>query len=422
MRAELISSSHAMRICAVLLFAVASFGYPAQEPVVTQNDLLLAKALQNGEFCCPCVLEKAEADRQGSRGSCCPCTLEQRPKKIPLAPLQRGSVLFSNDDKDPTVKSCELITGDLLSSPPNCISFRKRQVDCFYVNYETQTAFHKILKNGEPQASIDSKGKVRDEVIPVAKSSNKFTLVALNQSNHLLTRMVREGDWTDWETIENAMAVEVPSVFMRGSGGVTCFYRTFDNSLWYVDRSRYGKWEQPKKLELKGMVSPPTCAERGDGDAEDCFALASDNSVAHEMWVFGREWELQAGAGGRGKQRISVTSWSYDRADIFVLGSGNQLMHRAFVEEDWEDWEDLGGSFVSAPECIAIEEEAIHCFMVGVDRALMRKSFDGESWSDWVSSSYAMIEKPSCVVTEGSTIACYSRGYTGHMVEIVYDL
>ena len=421
MRTNFICSPCLACVCAVLFFAVVSFGYTEHE-AVTRNDLLLAKALKNGEFCCPCVLEEAEVDRRATRENCCPCALEHRPKKIPLASLHHARASFSNEAKDPAVKSCELITGDLLSSLPNCVSFKRGQVDCFYVNYETQTVIHKKTKDGAPQNSIDSKGKVRDEVIPVAKSSNKFTLMTLNQSNHLMTRMIRGGEWTEWETIENAMALEVPSVFMRASGGVTCFYRALDNSLWYVDRSRYGKWEPPKKLQLEGMSSPPTCTERGDGDAEDCFALASDNSVAHEMWVFGGEWKMQPGAGGMGKHRISVTSWDYDRADIFVLGVGNQLMHRAFVEEEWEEWEDLGGSFVSAPECIAIEDEAIHCFLIGVDRTLMRKSFVDNSWSDWFSSSYAMIEKPSCVVTGGTTIACYSRGYTGHMVEIVYDL
>ena len=372
--------------------------------------------------CCSCFpASEDDSEKEYRVEDCCPCPLTSEQGRIPLEPFI--SDRFHNAEGDGSVKSCSLIAGDLLLSPPSCVSYKKGRVDCFYVNAETQSVSQKTMKDGDtPQASVDIKGKVRDEVVAVAVSENKSTLVALNQSNHLISKMMRGGRWTDWMVVEDATALEVPAVFMRTSGGVTCFYRTLDNTLWYVDRSRFGAWGRPKKLDIEFMTSPPTCLERGDDDVEECFVLADDNSVAHQQWIFGGEWMLQPRLGGLGKQRISVVSLGYDRVDIFVLGANSQLMHRALVEEEWKEWEDLGGSFVSAPECVAVGEEAIHCFLIGVDRTLMHAAFDGFSWTKWVSSSNAMIEKPTCVASDDETISCYSRGYTGHMIEMVYSI
>ena len=372
--------------------------------------------------CCSCFPESRDDSERGlGAEDCCPCPFVSEHGRIPLVPFLHGH--YRNAKEDMSAKSCSLIAGDLLLSPPSCVSYKKGRIDCFYVNAETQTVHQKTMTDdNRPQNSVDLKGKIRDEVVSVGVSENKSTLVALNQSNHLISKMMRGGRWTDWIAVQDVTALEVPAVFMRTSGGVTCFYRTLDNTLWYVDRSRFGVWSLPKKLEMEFMTSPPTCLERGDDDIEECFVLADDNSIAHQQWIFGGEWILQPRLDGLGKQRISVVSWSYDRVDIFVLGANSQLMHRALVEEEWEEWEDLGGNFVSAPECVAVREEAIHCFLIGVDRTLMHKAFDGSSWSEWASSSYAQIEKPSCVASGDETIVCYARGYTGHMIEMVYSV
>ena len=337
-------------------------------------------------------------------------------------PFSRARPAFLNVAEDISVVSCKLIVGDILSSPPSCVSYKRNRVDCFYVNAETQTVYQKTILSGEAQKSVDTVGKVRDEVVAVGVSSRKFMLVALNQSNHLVARMARNDGWSDWMPVANAVALEVPSTFMRHSGRVTCFYRDLHNTLWSVESSRYGGWDTPRHLHMGSMSSAPTCLEREDGDADACFVLDADNQIKSQQWIFGGVGNSEKALGGTGKNRISVTSVDSDRLDVFVLGKNNQLMHRVLIEDKWEDWEDLGGNFISSPECLAMGEESLHCFLIGADRALMHKSFNGDSWSEWVSSAQSLIEKPSCVVVNRATIACYSRGYTGHMVEIIYKV
>jgi hypothetical protein len=53
---------------------------------------------------------------------------------------------------------------------------------------------------------------------------------------------------------------------------------------------------------------------------------------------------------------IAAVTWGPNRLDIFALGSGNDMFHKAF-DGAWRpagaDWEPLGGRFTSPPAVVS---------------------------------------------------------------------
>ena len=72
-----------------------------------------------------------------------------------------------------------------------------------------------------------------------------------------------------------------------------------------------------------------------------------------------------------------VASGASGRLDVFVRGEDNALWHRWF-DEQWREWESLGGKLTSDPAAVSWGPGRIDVFARGEDNALSHTWFDGK--------------------------------------------
>jgi hypothetical protein len=86
---------------------------------------------------------------------------------------------------------------------------------------------------------------------------------------------------------------------------------------------------------------------------------------------------------------IAVASWGPGRLDIFGLGPGGAMFHKAWTGSAWypsvSGWEDLGGTFQegTAPAAVAWGPGRLDVFAVGIDLNMSHQAWTGSRWSGW---------------------------------------
>ena len=91
-----------------------------------------------------------------------------------------------------------------------------------------------------------------------------------------------------------------------------------------------------------------------------------------------------------------MTSWGVNRLDVFIIGGDSAIYHRAQNGSTWDDWEHLGGTFISEPVSVTWGPKRLD---IGVDSGLYHKWWNDGSWSpsklDWENLGRKWVEKPS---------------------------
>ena len=141
--------------------------------------------------------------------------------------------------------------------------------------------------------------------------------------------------------------------------------------------------------DLGGAISsaPAACC-RGYG-LIDVFARGAGGTVVHMAYgeAGWSQWQDLGGSVKPGSHPAAV-SWGRNRVDVFTRGDDDALWHAWWDGSSWSAWESLGGVLASSPAAaytdISGASKSIDVFVVGPDDTLWRRTFDGTSWSVWI--------------------------------------
>jgi RHS repeat-associated protein len=116
-----------------------------------------------------------------------------------------------------------------------------------------------------------------------------------------------------------------------------------------------------------------------------------------------------------GKGDPAVASWGANRLDLFVRGTGNNLLHKYWNGTSWSaTWEDLGGPFSSDPAAVAWGPNHIDLFARGMDNKLMHNWWDGTAWQGWdnMGGGSAVASGPTAVSWSAGRLDVFARSTT----------
>ena len=115
-----------------------------------------------------------------------------------------------------------------------------------------------------------------------------------------------------------------------------------------------------------------------------------------------------------------------NRVDVFGVGSDFSMYHQTL----WNGvppgtpgvFDNLGGSFLSAPAAIAWQSARVDVFGVGSDRAMWQRTLTGEQWSPaWVSLGGSFSSEASVVSWASNQLDIFARGSDFTLRHRAYD-
>jgi hypothetical protein len=129
-------------------------------------------------------------------------------------------------------------------------------------------------------------------------------------------------------------------------------------------------------------------------------------------------WEPLAGSA---QGAPAATTWGPGRLDVFVRGSGNDLMHKWYTGS-WSGWEDLGappGGLGSDPGAVAWSSGRIDVFAAGMDGHLWHKWYAG-GWSGWENLGGIVKGAPAVASWSAGRLDVFVRGSDDQLWHIWY--
>ena len=111
----------------------------------------------------------------------------------------------------------------------------------------------------------------------------------------------------------------------------------------------------------------------------------------------------------------AVAQWGPNRIDVFGLGMGLQMFHRAWENGNWlADWEFLGGVFNSAPAVVSPAPNVLDILGLGTDDGMYHKRWDGTKWlpslTGWDSLGGVFTSAPTAISTQFQLLQIFGLG------------
>ena len=152
----------------------------------------------------------------------------------------------------------------------------------------------------------------------------------------------------------------------------------------------------------------------------DVFVRGSGNDLMHK-WYTGSwsGWEdLGAPPGGLGGDPGAV-AWSAGRIDVFAAGADGHLWHKWYAG-GWSGWENLGGTVVGAPAVASWSAGRLDVFVQGSDNQLWHKWY-AAGWSGWEARGGVLTSSPAAASWGPGRIDVFVRGTDNAAWHISYD-
>lgn len=187
--------------------------------------------------------------------------------------------------------------------------------------------------------------------------------------------------------------------------GPVMLHQSWDSVKWAPD------WQN-----LGGVLASSPAVASWDANRIDVFALGADRQILHK--AFDTSLGLQGtGAweslGGTFSSQPAVVAWAPNRLDVFAVGLQGQMLHKAWNGVAWQPpiglplgldlWDDLGGTFTSAPAAVSWGNNRLDVFALGLGRKMLHKWWDGSAWrpsaTDWEDLSTTIVPPATLVET-----------------------
>ena len=191
-----------------------------------------------------------------------------------------------------------------------------------------------------------------------------------------------------------------------GSGRLDLFYldpgfgmkqRRWDGTQWTADWTRLGGTFTSAPAAVASMVRPAPVADPGTGGPARHSPIRPGVPGATPPAGAAEAPRDETGAGGSATRTMSSAAFDpghggflpipmIQRLDVFGLGLDYAMYHKALLglpADNVGPWQNLGGSFTSAPAAIALDGQ-VHVFGLGTDYSMFHRTWNGSAWiGDW---------------------------------------
>ena len=95
------------------------------------------------------------------------------------------------------------------------------------------------------------------------------------------------------------------------------------------------------------------------------------------------EWSLWQNLDGTFISAPAAAAWGDSQIDLFAISTDSQLYHKRWSGATWTAWESLEGTCIYAPAAVARGANMVDVFAIGLDKGVYRKWWDGATWQGW---------------------------------------
>ncbi|MEU7480298.1 carbohydrate-binding protein [Lentzea sp. NPDC042327] len=232
---------------------------------------------------------------------------------------------------------------------------------------------HRVYENGRWHDWESLGGYLTTSPSAVAWGPGRIDVVAGDAAGGV-QRLVYDGVWRPWETLDTGTYRYGAAISSRGPGRLDLFTvgrgGAGDTGL-HVKSFADGTWSG--WTALGGDLASTPAAVSWDANRVDVFAKGADSSL-HHTWADNGVWGSWESLGGGIDQAPGVASWAPGRLDVFARGTDNSLYHKAF-DTVWHAWEWHGGVLSSGAAAVSWGPNRIDAFVTGNDSAVHQKAW-----------------------------------------------
>ncbi|KAK4455218.1 hypothetical protein QBC34DRAFT_288677, partial [Podospora aff. communis PSN243] len=299
--------------------------------------------------------------------------------------------------------------GGSLVSQPASSSMRPGRIDVFAIGTD-QTTRVKTLRNGVwDKEWISLGGAAASPPATCSYGIDNNNVVMVGTDHGVYHKYLNDGntwgptiggEWEEqrglaWSSADTGCAVTVGGVrryeivMFGGAVGMPQEAELLPRGMYFMRFNTSHGWDgswSGGEGNYRGNPTMVATANRTDSFGLEVQPIGTELSVP--LYVTG--WTQQGGLearvslGGNSRSVAAAYATGFNRLDVFVVGNDTRLKHRVRLGGDWgADWEDLGGSFSSAPQPVVLNDTAVAVFGVGTDGSVIHGVFLTTTESTW---------------------------------------
>ncbi len=279
--------------------------------------------------------------------------------------------------------------GGYLVSAPSAFSQRANSIDTF-VRRSDNGIVRRSLDDGTWGDWGILGGPFTSAPAAVSLGPNRIDLFALGMNRAIYQKTWEGGAygvgvWGNWEKVDGGghrwmygVAVSSETASTASPGSLDLFAIGTDRRLYQQSWNASGGWSGWRDLGGT-FISAPAAVSWGPGRT-DVFGIGGGSAVYHG-WRDGTNWHVweDLGGGVLMSYGVGVSSWGANRLDLFATGADSHVYRRWWDGNiggpfpGWSGWEDLDGTFISAPTAVSGGRNRIDVFAIGTDAAMYHK-------------------------------------------------
>lgn len=246
-----------------------------------------------------------------------------------------------------------------------------------------------------PQSSSLSKDDLNPSIGSFA--SGRLDLFVKGPNDHLYQKTFLDGSWqADWSDLGGSISSS-PTVCSWGPGRYDVFARGNDNKLHHrfyeLSSGVWSSWEIFSNDD--DINSAPSAASWGLNRL-DVFALNAAGELLHKLWDGQSWWNNWENLGGKFISSPASASWGLERLDIFAINEDYSYSQKFFQRSDWSSLINFGGKWTSAFSCTSRGLNLYDIFVKGTNNALWHRSYENV-WHDWECLAGDLVSAPTAV-------------------------
>ena len=211
--------------------------------------------------------------------------------------------------------------------------------------------------------------------------------------------------WSTWERLSGAVVGD-PAAESRTANRLDVLARTTDGKI----QRKQWNGQQLDGLELVGW-HPRRGSRGGVVGPEPARRLRARHQQPAPTQVVERSgWSAWTQLAGTIAGDPAVTAWGPNRLDVFVRGTNNQLLHKAWNGSSWTGWENLGGALKGTPAVVSRGAGLLDVFVRGTDNQLYTKWYNAGGWSAWTPLGGALKGDPTVASWSVTRLDVFGRG------------
>ena len=107
------------------------------------------------------------------------------------------------------------------------------------------------------------------------------------------------------------------------------------------------------------------------------------------------QWSNWEDLGGSYTSAPAVASWGVHRLDVFAQAAGQTMLHQTYDGKFWYPADDLGPAIVGSPGAVAWGPDRLDVFVRGTDNQLWQMAYAGGGWVGYYPLGGSLTSSPA---------------------------